>query len=50
MQPNMTTTTTIGADVPEYKSIEERFAMLTDEEKEKVILYVEQLKASRYNH
>ena len=31
-------------------SIKEKFEMLTDEEKEKVILFVEQLKANRYSH
>ena len=52
MLPEMTIenkTATIGAGAPTNKSIEEKFSMLTDEEKEKVILFVEQLKADRYN-
>lgn len=52
MQPTMTmtiTTATDGADAPDDQNIAEKFAMLTDEEKEKVILFVEQLKADRYN-
>lgn len=54
MQPKTMTeniaNATIGATAPEDQSIEQRFAMLTDEEKEKVTLFVEQLKANRYNH
>lgn len=51
MQPQTMNSNTamIGADAPEDQSVAERFAMLTDEEKEKVILYVEQLKADRYS-
>lgn len=48
MQPTMTMTTATaadGADAP--VSIEDRFAMLTEEEKEKVIAFAERLKAER---
>lgn len=41
--------TSIVVDAPENLSIEEKFAMLTDEEKKKVIHFVEQLKADRHN-
>lgn len=52
MQPktmNENTTAVASAVAPEDQSIEQRFAMLTDEEKEKVTLFVEQLKAGRYS-
>ena len=52
MLPEMTierNTATIGAGAPTNKSIEEKFSMLTNEEKEKVTLFVEQLKANRCN-
>lgn len=52
MLPSMTMTATAteaGADAPNDLDVMKKFALLTDEEKEKVILYVEQLKADRYN-
>ena len=50
MLPTMTMTdTATGADAPNDQDVMRKFALLTEEEKEKVILYVEQLKADRCN-
>ena len=51
MQPTTTidTTAALGVDAPKTLSINEQFAMLTEDEKKKVIAFAEQLKAERCN-
>lgn len=51
MQPTTTIDTTdkIGTDAPKTLSIDEQFAMLTEDEKKKVIAFAERLKAERCN-
>ena len=51
MLPTMTMTknSTDTAKAPKDQDVMRKFALLTEEEKEKVILYVEQLKADRCN-